>query len=152
MYLKQNTQEQGSKIQRCLSYKKHQRGLGLPATIFLIVILSLIVLAMGDLTEQSNLGFGQDYQSLRAFYAAESGAQVALNRVFVGGTACDDAALVDIDFDSAGSNPGLDDCTTVLACSSIVVDVSTYMTFVSTATCGSSYELATRSIEVRAKL
>ena len=131
--------------------KKYQNGIGLPATLFLIVTLSLIVVAMGDLTEQSNLGFGQDYQSMRAFYAAESGAQVALNRVFVGGTTCN-ASLSDIDFDASESNPGLNNCVAVLSCSSVEVDTSTYMTFTSTATCGTGYEQSTRSIEVRARL
>jgi len=151
MYLKKNTQNPDRKGHLAQRYQNYQSGIGLPATIFLIVILSLIVLAMGDLTEQSNLGFGQDYHSVRAFYAAESGAQVALNRVFVGATTCNNA-LADIDFDSGGANPGLDDCSTVLSCDSIPVDGSTYMTFVSTATCGTGYELSTRSIEVRAKL
>jgi len=127
-----------------------QQGIGLPATVFIIVILSLIVVAMGDLTESSSLGFGQNYQSMRAFYAAESGAQIALNRVFVGGQACSNA-LVDIDFDSGGDNPGLNDCIVELECSGDTVSSIEYRTLISTATCGSGFEQAIRSIEVRAK-
>jgi len=126
-----------------------QKGIGLPATVFIIVILALIVVAMSDLTEQSNAGSVQDYQSMRAFYAAESGAQVALNRVFVGGETCNNA-LADIDFDSGGDNPGLNNCIAELACSSDTVLAVDYMTFTSTATCGTGYEQSTRSIEVRA--
>ena len=128
-----------------------QQGIGLPATVFIIVILALIVVAMSDLTEQSNIGSGQDYQSMRAFYAAESGAQIALNRVFVGSLACSDAALVDIDFDSGGDNPGLNDCIVELECSGDTVSSIEYRTLISTATCGSGFEQAIRSIEVRAK-
>jgi len=126
-----------------------QKGIGLPATIFIIVILALIVAAMADLTESSNLGFGQDYNSMRAFYAAESGAQIALNRVFVGNQVCDNA-LVNIDFDSGGDNPGLNNCIAELACSSDTVSSIEYRTFISTATCGFGFEQAVRSIEVRA--
>lgn len=126
-----------------------QRGIGLPATIFIVVILSLIVLAMSDLTEQSGLGFGQDYHAMKAFYAAESGAQIALNRVFVGGAACSNP-MTAIDFDSGGSNPGLNNCTATMACSSVLVDGITYYTFLSTGSCGAGFETAQRSIQVRA--
>jgi len=124
-----------------------QKGIGLPATIFIIVILSLIVLALGDLTESSNIGFGQDYQSVHSFYAAESGAQVALNRVFVGGAAC--GALASLNFGSSAS--GIEGCSVALSCSPIVVLGVEYRTFTSTATCGVGLEQSQRTIEVRAK-
>lgn len=135
----------------CLSYnnRRKQQGIGLPATIFLVVILSIIVLAMGELTEQSGLGFGQDYHAMKAFYAAESGAQVALNRVFVGGVACS-APMTAIDFDSSGDNPGLNNCTASIDCTSVLVDGITYYTFLSTGSCGGGFEQAQRSIQVRA--
>lgn len=125
-------------------------GIGLPATVFLIVIIALIVLALGDLTKKSTLGFGQDFFSIRAFYAAESGAQIALNRVFVGAQACSNA-LVDIDFNNLGVNPGLDTCTAALSCAQVTVDGLDYYTFTSTASCGAGFEQAQRSIEVRAR-
>lgn len=142
----------------CLSNSREfsmnaQSGIGLPATVFLISILALIVVAMGDLTEQSQLGFGQDYESTRAFYAAESGAQIALNRVFVDGQACS-AALSDIDFDGGGANPGLDNCEAEISCTSITITqtgvTTEYLTFTSIGRCGSGFEQATREIEVRA--
>ena len=128
---------------------KRQAGIGLPATIFLVVIVSLIVVAMSELNESSSLGFGQDFNAQKAFYAAESGAQVALNRVFVGGAACNNA-LADIDFDSGGANPGLDNCVADLACTQNDVAGTSYYTFTSTASCGSGFEASTRSVEVRA--
>ena len=126
-----------------------QQGIGLPATIFLIVVLSLIVVAMSDLTESSSLGFGQDLQSMRAFYAAESGAQIALNRVFVGGQTC--AAIGGtLDFNAVNDNAGLTDCSAALSCTQDTVLALEYYTFQSQATCGSGFEQAQRSIEVRA--
>tara|TARA_R110001592_G_scaffold9288_1_gene49523 strand:- start:16470 stop:16928 length:459 start_codon:yes stop_codon:yes gene_type:complete len=127
-----------------------QKGIGLPATIFLIVIIALIVLALSDLNKKSSLGFGQDFYSMRAFYAAESGAQVALNRVFVGKQACS-PAIADIDFDTVTDNKGLESCKVVLACDQVTVDSIQYYTFTSTASCGSGYEQAQRSVEVRAR-
>jgi len=128
-----------------------QHGIGLPATVFLISILALIVAAMSDLTEQSGLGFGQDYHAMQAFYAAESGAQVALNRVLVGGQACS-GALTAIDFDAGGPNPGLNNCSVTLNCSQVSVDSVNYYTFLSTATCGTGFERSQRSIQVQAKM
>jgi MSHA biogenesis protein MshP len=126
-----------------------QQGIGLPATVFLIVIVALIVLALGDLNTKSNIGFGQDFYSVKAFYAAESGAQIALNRVFVGGQACSNTPT-DIDFDSGGDNPGLNDCVSTLVCNEATVSGVNYLTFTSTASCGAGIEQATRAIQVRA--
>ena len=123
-----------------------QKGIGLPATVFLISILSLIVLSMADITEDAQIAFAQDFHSNRAFYAAESGAQIALNRVFVGGTAC--GPLVSINYGSA--NDGLNNCSVDLLCESVNVAGTDYLTFTSTAECGSGADLARRSIQVRA--
>lgn len=133
---------------------KLQQGIGLPATIFLISILALIVVAMSELNEHSGLGFGQNLQSMRAFYAAESGAQSALNRVFVGGTACVDPVL-DVDFDTSADASGLNQCAVQVACQVDVVDVGpaarSYYTFISSARCGSGFEQAQRTIQLRAR-
>lgn len=126
-----------------------QKGIGLPATVFLIVIIALIVLALGDLNTKSNIGFGQDFYSVRAFYAAESGAQIALNRVFVGGQACNNS-LADIDFDGVTDNEGLESCQVALSCRQVIVASVNYYTFSSVASCGTGLEQAQRSIEVRA--
>ena len=131
---------------------KKQAGIGLPATVFLITILAAIVVAMSDLTEQSSLGFGQNYHSMQAFYAAESGAQVAVNRVLVGGAAACVDPMAPIDFDAGGDNPGLNNCEAVLACTKDSVATIEYYTITSTATCGSGFEQSQRSVQVRAKL
>lgn len=126
-----------------------QNGIGLPATIFLIVVLSLIVVAMSDLTESSNLGFGQNLNSMRAFYAAESGAQIALNRVFVGGDACSNVEVV-LDFNASNQKPGLINCTATTSCEQNAVLSVNYYTFLSAGRCGAGFEQSQRSIEVRA--
>lgn len=138
MYLKQ------------LLLPKNQQGVGLPATVFLIVIVALIVLALGELNTKSNLGFGQDFYSIKAFYAAESGAQLALNKVFVGEQACG-VGIVSIDFDTISNKTGLESCNVNVSCTASTVDSIAYYTFTSAAVCGAGYEQAQRSIEVRAR-
>lgn len=130
-----------------ISNKERQRGIGLPATIFIITVLALIVVAMAELNQSSSQAFAQSFQSQKAFYAAESGAQVALNRIFVGAIACN-SAIADINFASAGD--GLQDCVADLDCSQVTVSGVNYYTVSSTASCGSGFSQATRSVEVRA--
>ena len=127
-----------------------QRGIGLPATVFIISILALIVVALSELNQSANLAFGQSFQSQRAFYAAESGAQIGLNRIFLGGSSCDNT-IADIDFDAGGANLGLDDCTADLSCNLITVAGKNYYTLSSTAVCGGGFEQAERTIQVRAR-
>jgi MSHA biogenesis protein MshP len=130
-----------------LSNKYSQRGIGLPATIFIITVLALIVVAMAELNQSSNQAFAQSFQSQKAFYAAESGAQIALNRVFVGAVACNNS-IADINFSSAGA--GLESCTADLSCNQVTVSGINYYTISSAATCGTGFETSQRSIQVRA--
>lgn len=126
------------------SRKFKQQGFGLPATIFIIVILAMIILAMSDLNQASSRAFVQDYQSQRAFYAAESGAQVALNRIFQPGGGCGASPI-------SFSRDGLIDCSAALSCTRVDVGVVTYHTVTSTGTCGSGDDIAQRRIQVRAR-
>jgi MSHA biogenesis protein MshP len=59
------------------SYKQ-QAGAGLPIAIFIVTVLSLIVLGMSQLQESSGKAISLQIQSQRAFFAAESGAQVVI--------------------------------------------------------------------------
>ena len=126
------------------SSKHRQQGIGLPATIFIIVILAMIVLAMSDLNDASSRSFVQGYQSQRAFYAAESGAQIGMNRIFLGAGSCG-ASPINFNAD------GLNNCSAALSCSQVVVSSVTYYTVTSIGTCGTGDDMAQREIQVRAR-
>lgn len=55
-----------------------QAGAGLPIALFIVTVLSLIVLGMSQLQESSGNAISLQIQSQRAFFAAESGAQVVV--------------------------------------------------------------------------
>lgn len=55
-----------------------QKGAGLPIALFIVTVLSLIVLGMSQLQESSGNAISLQIQSQRAFFAAESGAQVVV--------------------------------------------------------------------------
>ncbi|MDP2282765.1 MAG: hypothetical protein Q8L06_01400 [Pseudohongiella sp.] len=60
----------------------YQRGLGLPAAIFVITLLVSIAAAINWLVAQNSNTFAEETQLTRAFYAAESGAGFAMNALF----------------------------------------------------------------------
>lgn len=62
----------------------HQRGAGLPVALFVITVLALLVFTMADLQSSASHSVSLQVQSQRAFFAAESGAQIALTRILPG--------------------------------------------------------------------
>ena len=61
---------------------RRQRGVGLPAAIFVITLMVTISLAINQLVQQNAETFEEETQLTRAFYAAESGAGFAMNALF----------------------------------------------------------------------
>lgn len=61
---------------------RHQRGIGVPAAVFVITILALLAMAINELVSQNSETFQEEVLLTRAFYAAESGAGFALNALF----------------------------------------------------------------------
>ena len=136
---------------RCRRFsRKKQRGAGLPMAIFLITVMILIVVTIAQLQETTGEMEALDIQSTRAFYAAESGAEVGLNKVLRGGESCSDPVF---DNQSDGGFPegGLQGCHARVACSEQVIDGEPYYSIFSTGTCGSGQDRARRQIEVRAQ-
>lgn len=56
-------------------------GASLPIALFIVTVLSLIVLSMGQLQESSGQAASLQIQSQRALFAAESGVQITLAQV-----------------------------------------------------------------------
>ena len=55
-----------------------QKGAGLPLAIFLITVMALIVVTIAQLQQTTGEAEASDILSTRAYYAAESGAQLAM--------------------------------------------------------------------------
>jgi len=129
---------------------KKQRGIGLPMALFIITILAMIIAAITDLEESSGVGFGLDVNSMRAFYAAESGAQAAMAEIFPasggGGGSCGSITAT-----HTFSKSGLNGCKAEMTCSRMTVNGLDYYTLKSTGSCGNSLDKAVRVIDVRAR-
>ena len=137
---------------------KYQRGFLLPVAMFVVVALGALALAVSRFSGQSSLSAAQEGISLQAFYAAESGGQYAMNRIFYvasGGTPITRAAATTNCASINGnvqnfSGSGLANCSATIACASNV-DVgssTTFFTVTSNGQCGSGATSAARSIQV----
>lgn len=128
-----------------------QAGAGLPIAIFIITVLALLVYGMAQLQESSGQSVSLQIQSQRAFFAAESGAQLAVAEALDAGDCS--GVPAELDF-SAGA---LRECRALLICS----ESDPYplpgsggdrvLSLTSTGECGTGNELASRRVEVRVR-
>jgi MSHA biogenesis protein MshP len=132
-----------------MSCDTFQRGFSLPIAIFILVIMALIGTALVSLSQSSHQALGQEVISTRAFYAAESGAQVALAQLFplTAAPANCAAPYPPVVFTASDLNG----CTASVTCSSTTISGKSYYTLTSTGTCGFATLSATRQIELMAK-
>ena len=127
---------------------KKQQGLGLPAALFIIVVLSLVVAAIQRLNEFNASAHGREWLSIRAFYMAESAAQAAAVYTLNSSqpmVACTANMLADI----SPNTEGLLSCRARVDCQQHTVDARDYFTLTSTGRCGSGIDQAQRIIQVR---
>ena len=130
---------------------KNQSGAGLPVALFIVTVLAFLVLGMSQLQQGSGESVSLQIQSQRAFFAAESGAQVAVRDV------------LEADSCSGLSSPlafsdadGLQGCSATMACESVTADIggsggNTVYTITSSGLCGAGADQAIRDIEVRVR-
>ena len=130
----------------CRRWGKRQTGLGLVSAIFLVVVVAALVVAIARMVRSSGEVFAQDVVSHRAFLAAESGAQLGLNRLFapVGAGACGNWTWDLTDF-------GLGSCQATVSCRAEVVAGVSHFTLESNGRCDPGTFVAERSILVRAR-
>jgi MSHA biogenesis protein MshP len=121
-----------------------QVGLGLPVAIFVITIMSMIAVAVNQLNEAAGQTFSQNLLSSRAFYAAESGAQLRAQAV-LSAVPCSCGANANYDFTVTGLNA----CRAVTSCDEFIANGSTFCTITSIGSCDNTN--AQRTVEVRVK-
>lgn len=130
---------------------QNQSGAGLPVALFIVTVLAFLVLGMSQLQQSSGESISLQIQSQRAFFAAESGAQVAVRDVLE----ADSCGGINspLTFNDAD---GLQSCSATMDCESVTADIggsggNTVYTITSTGQCGSGPDQATRDIEVRVR-
>lgn len=155
---RQSTQLPGMK-QHGLAVR--QQGAGLPLAIFLITVMALIAVTLAQLQQTTGEMEAQDIQSGRAFYAAESGAQLALTQVVpkdpdigIDTATCPESGTTV--YNEAFSEGSLSSCDASVECECDSIDSDdpgecAVATLSSVGSCGSGLDSAQRAIEVRAQ-
>lgn len=138
---------------------QYQRGIGLPAAIFVITVMATLAVAINWLVTQNAQTFDEEVRLTRAYYAAESGIGFMMNTLYP------PYALDPDDGDDDGGYPrytagqcpatavtydfsvdGLNACSAEVTCTEdATVDDQTFYTLESTGSCGD----VSRSLMVR---
>ncbi len=130
-----------------------QRGFLMLTAIFILVVLGFFSLTISRNTTRTHFASTLEGVSLQAFYAAESGAQYAMNQLFYNAP---DRLAVDVNCAAVNGDSqnytvaGLSACSSTVSCSSRVLAGVGYYTVRSTGSCGSGSLSAQRTIAVSA--
>ena len=116
-----------------------QQGAGLPMAIFLITVMALIVTTMAQLQQSSGEMEALDILSTRAFYAAESGAEVLLVQAMEKTPA--ECASGEVTFEASG----LKGCSADVTCEAS----GNTIRIISEGQCGTGRTAASRTVEVK---
>lgn len=131
------------------SMLRRQKGIGVPAALFVITLLAILAVAINALLEQNAESYAEEMNLTRAFYAAESGAGFALNTIFPP----EEFPLYDTTAECAAgpreyqfTQDGLTECSASVSCSvDATVSGVEYYTIVSEGSCND----VTRTVQVR---
>ena len=135
-----------------------QKGFLMPLAVFIIVVMGGFALTMARTASQSNTSAVQAMIAIQAFYAADSGAQWGMNKLFYNSTGAisrtsDDANCAAVSGQVLAINvSGLSNCETQLQCT---IDSSpgtpiSYYRISSAAACGNSPIFSQRTVELSA--
>lgn len=126
----------------------HQKGLGLPSALFLILVVTLLLAVMNQLNEMNARAYSRDWLSARAFYVAETGAQIAAVQALnpdQAMTNCSSQFINNLNMNVVG----LSGCRINVSCLEQTVQGQIYYTFTSRGSCGENEDMATRFIQIR---
>lgn len=132
----------------------------MPMAAFIIVVMGLLAAGMARVGSQTSIAGAQEQISIQTFYAAESGAQYAMSRLFYDTAAAISRtsvgnACATVNGSTLGLNaPGMFDCQVSIMCQESVDAGNTTSFFLidSAASCGTGSITAARTVQVSASL
>ncbi len=135
---------------------KRQQGFLIPLALFILVGMLALSLTAARLTGQSSTSSTLEMLSTQAFFAAESGGQYAMYKLFSGvtsqaGTDSNCATLAEtVNFPNTAL--GLSACAVNISCTATASGGTGFYTLTSAASCGSGDLSAQRSIQISASM
>lgn len=130
---------------RCLKLRQ-QRGLGLVGAVFVIVVVGLLSVAMAKMLGADKLTQSYEILGLKAFLAAESGAQLGVNRLLA-----PDGAGSCVTATTSLEATSLRFCTADISCTLTTSDGENVYTINALGSCRAGDLIASRTVEVRVK-
>lgn len=132
---------------------QNQRGFLLPLALFIIVVMGVLALTISRTSIQTQTSTVQELYNAQAFYAAESGAQRGMQRLFLNATITRtsvDGRCTDWSQTFTFSNPGLKVCTAQVGCTLVAdaTNIRSFYTITSVGSCGANEYRAVRTIQV----
>lgn len=122
------------------AFSPNQRGIGVPAAVFVITTMAVIVVALNLLVQQSSQSFENEINLTRAFFAAESGVGFSLNGIYppeefpgYGGSTCAGTQASPIVYEF--NTDGLGYCEAEVFCESVNISGTNYLTIQGTGSC-----------------
>lgn len=143
------------KNQKLFSGPQRQRGFLIPLAIFIVVVMSLFAAALWRTTVQTSLSGAQELVAVQAFYAAESGAQNAMQELFFPDASS--RAAIDARCTALSLTPtytgvaGLGNCSATVSCACVdctPASLTSFYTITSVGSCGSGLMSAVRRVRV----
>ncbi len=126
---------------------KLQRGFSLILVLFLLLVVSLLAVSMTQLNSGSSTAVSQEILSVRALFAAESGAQAMATDIFpLGATPVCPASALALTYTANG----LSGCTAAVtvSCPALSAAGRTVYTVVSDGTCIAGTQRARRRVQI----
>lgn len=138
------------------SYKKYiqqQQGFLLPLALFILVVMGVLALTISRTSIQTQTSSIQEFMNIQALYAAESGAQRGMQRLFF------NAAIKRADVDSRCASwketysftaNGLSACMAEVECVLVpdAANIRSFYTITSEGSCGADQYRAVRTVQV----
>lgn len=130
-----------------------QRGFLIPLALFILVVMGLLALTISRTSMQTQTSAVQEMMSVQAFYAAESGAQRGMQRLFFNAS----ISRTDVNGRCANWNQtynftsnGLKACSAQVSCSftNDAGNIRSFYTITSVGRCGVDQYRAERTIRV----
>jgi len=129
--------------------KTKQTGVSLPAMIIFVVAIAVISAALVKLTAVGNVTIGYEMVNTRSFFAAESGLQNQLSRIFplTGGAAT--CATLNLTYTTAN----LTGCTATVTCTGpTTIESDVFYVLNSTSSCGASDAVSFRELQLQVRV
>jgi len=131
---------------------RYQQGFLIPLALFILVVMGVLALTISRTSMQTQASAIQEFTSIQAFYAAESGAQRGMKNLFFDvrppTKTSADSQCSNLNTTYTFTDDGLKACNARVNCSKDGDAIRSFYTITSVGSCGADQYRAERRIQV----